>query len=119
MKRSIGIAAALVAIGGAALPALAATRYGSFTLRPGETQQISIGAAAQELRVCNDATSAGRISVTVGTNEPRLLRPGLCYDYDIGDRIVATNQGDGPAFGTYGLSYGAIHDHPMHFRFHH
>ena len=116
MKPSSGIAVALLAVGVAALPALAATQYGSFTLRPGETQQISIGAAAQELRVCNDATSAGRIAVTVGTNDPRLLRPGFCADNVIGDTIVASNQGDGQAFGTYGLSYGQ--NRSKHFRFH-
>jgi hypothetical protein len=117
MKRSTGIAIALIGAGVAALPALAATEWGSFSLRPGETQQISVGPAARELRVCNDANSTGHIAVTVGTHEPRLLRPGFCGE-DIGDMIVASNPGDGPAFGTYGLSYGSIRDRPTHFRFH-
>jgi hypothetical protein len=114
MKRSTSVAAVLFAVGVAALPALAATQYGSFRLRPGETQVISIPASAVETRVCNDATSAGRIAVTVGGNEPRLLRPGFCAD-EIGDKIIASNQGDGPALGTYGRSYGLNNNR---FRFH-
>jgi hypothetical protein len=117
MRPSSGIAVALLALGITALPAFA-SQWGTFTLQPRETQMIRIDASAVELRVCNDTTSKGRIAVTVGGNDTRLLRPGFCAE-DIGDRILASNQGDGPAFGTYGLSYGSIRDRPTHFRSHH
>jgi hypothetical protein len=116
MRPSTGVAVALLTLGVTALPAFA-SQWGSFTLQPRETQMIRIDPSAVQLRVCNDATSKGRMAVTVGGNDTRLLRPGLCTE-DIGDRILASNQGDGPAFGTYGPSYGQNRDHPKHFRMH-
>src|SRR5262249_118500 len=79
---------------GAPPPPASPSQWGRFPLQPRETQMIRIDPSAVQLRVCNDATSKGLIAVTVGGNDTRLLRPGLCAE-DIGDRILASNEGDG------------------------
>jgi hypothetical protein len=63
----------------AAPPALA-MNHGTFSLRPGESRQFTIGSTYFSLRVCNDIASAGPIAITVGGHEPRTLAPGLCTE---------------------------------------
>jgi hypothetical protein len=92
---------ATVAIGTylAAPPALA-INHGSFSLRPGESRQFTIGSTYFSLRVCNDVASAGPIAITVGAHESRTLAPGLCTEQS-GDLIGVRNLSDGIAMGVF------------------
>ncbi|MEA2779307.1 MAG: hypothetical protein QOK29_851 [Rhodospirillaceae bacterium] len=81
-----------------------AGEFGSFTLKPGETQQIRIGSTYRTLRVCNDAGSAGSILVTIDDHNPHHLAAGVCAE-DLGDAFVVVNQSSGPAHGTYRPMY--------------
>jgi hypothetical protein len=83
----------------AALPALA-TDHGSFSLRPGESRQITVGSTYFSLRVCNDIASAGPIAVTVGAHESRTLAPGLCTEQS-GDFVGLRNLSGGIAMGVF------------------
>jgi hypothetical protein len=98
MTRMTGLMAVLFATGGPAAEAAAAD-FGNVSLNPGETQRISTG-SGRGLHVCNNFESAGTIDVVISSHAPQKLPPGLCLD-DIGDVIVATNQGGGPATLTY------------------
>jgi hypothetical protein len=101
--RLTGLAGAVVAIGLFANQALAADS-GNFSLKPGETKEIWIGATARELRICNDIASGGPIGITLGGHSSLVLGPGQCA-YEMGDRILATNQGDNPAMGTWRATF--------------
>jgi hypothetical protein len=83
----------------AALPAIA-INHGSFSLRPGESQQFTIGSTYFSLRVCNDIASAGPISITIGGHEPRMLAPGLCTEQS-GDLVGVRNLSSGMAMGVF------------------
>ena len=109
MKRLAGVIGAAIGVGLLAPQALAA-EGGNFSLKPGEAKQIVIAATARELRICNDVASGGRMSVVLGSHTPLMLGPGTCAD-DMGDRILATNQGDSPATGTWRAIYAPSGDH--------
>ena len=104
MRKIAGIAGILM-IGGLTATQANAQNYGSFFLKPGETQRLGATAAPLELRVCNDYGSGGTLSVAVGAHEPLTVRPGLCI-YDLTGVIIATNEGSGMATGTWGFSQG-------------
>jgi hypothetical protein len=77
-----------------------AINHGSFSLRPGESRQFTIGTTYISLRVCNDIASAGAVAVTVGARDPRTLAPGLCMEQS-GDLIEIRNLADGIATGVF------------------
>ena len=86
------------------LPQALAADNGSFFLRSKEAQLIVIGTTARELRICNDVASGGPIGITLDGHSPLVLRPGQCT-YEMGDRILAANQGDSPAMGTWRATF--------------
>jgi hypothetical protein len=79
-------------IGGQAV----AVEFGSVTLQAGETQTIHIGATARRMRACNELFSAGPIVITIGSNIPHSLSPGVCAE-DIGDRMIIQSRASGLA----------------------
>ena len=97
--RLAGVVGAIVGIG-LFTPQAMAAGSGNFSLKPREAKEIWIGATALELRICNDIASGGAIGITLGGHSPLVLGPGQCT-YETGDRILATNQGDSPAVGTW------------------
>jgi hypothetical protein len=101
--RLAGVVGAVVGIGLLAPQAMAAAS-GNFSLKPKEAKEIWIGATARELRICNDIASGGPIGITLGGHSPLVLGPGQCT-YEMGDRILATNQGDNPAMGTWRATF--------------
>jgi hypothetical protein len=101
--RLAGVVGAIVGIGLFA-PQVMAAASGSFSLKPREAKEVWIGAAARELRICNDVASGGPIGITLDGHGPLVLRPGQCT-YEMGDRILAANQGDNPAMGTWRATF--------------
>jgi hypothetical protein len=95
-----------------ASPASSANNFGQLTLQAGETQTRSIFGFGgyQSVRVCNDATSAANVKVTIRPRDPQLLQPGMCTE-NAGDQIEFVSQGAGPALVSYypapGGGYGA------------
>jgi hypothetical protein len=81
-------------------PPAVAINHGSFLLRPGESQQFTIGSTYFSLRLCNDIASAGPIEITIGGHEPRTLAPGLCAEQS-GDLVGVRNQSSGMAMGVF------------------
>jgi hypothetical protein len=101
--RLVGFVGAVGGIGLLAPQAMAAAS-GNFSLKPKEAKEIWIGATARELRICNDIASGGPIGITLGGHSPLELGPGQCT-YEMSDRILATNQGDNPAMGTWRATF--------------
>jgi hypothetical protein len=96
---SVGLLA--VALGAVAV----AQEFDSFTLAPGETRRVEIGANYIDLRVCNDLTSASAVLATIEPREPELLQPGKCTE-DRGGGIEFRNRGNGLAIVTYRRVFG-------------
>jgi hypothetical protein len=109
MMRLAGVLGAAVGVALFATDTMA-LQNGAFLLKPQETKQIVVETTARELRICNDISSGGAIGVILGLHNPLMLQPGSCAD-DMGDRILATNQGDSAATGTWRTSYIPNGDH--------
>ena len=94
-------------------PALA-RNFGQVTLKPGETQTVSIFGFGgyQSVRVCNDATSTANVKVTIRPRDPQLLQPGMCTQ-NTGDQIEFVNQGSGPAMVSYNPAPGGGYGNGM------
>jgi len=103
--RLAGVIGAVVGVSLFAPHALAAGN-GEFSLKSKETRLIVLGTTARELRICNDAASGSPIGITLGGRGPVVLQPGGCAD-DIGDRILATNEGSAAAMGTWRTYYSS------------
>ncbi len=88
-------------------PALA-RNFGSVSLKPGETQTVSIFGFGgyQRVRVCNDVQSVSNVKVTIRPRDARVLQPGLCTE-DSGDQIEFINQGSGQALVEYNAAPGS------------
>jgi hypothetical protein len=74
--------------------------FGAVTLGMGESRTVSIGPTFRDLRVCNDATSAGEVVVKIGSSWDRRLSPGRCAQ-DRGNMIALRNGIRGTAKITY------------------
>lgn len=81
-------------------PPASASDFGSFSLAPGEQRSVFIGTIYRDIRVCNDARSAGSFKVTIGDHEAYSLGPGICRG-DSGDRIALRNDSGAAATGIY------------------
>ncbi len=94
-------------------PALA-RNFGQVTLKPGETQTVSIFGFGgyQSVRVCNDATSTANVKVTIRPRDPQLLQPGMCTQ-NTGDQIEFVNQGSGQALISYNPAPGGGYGNGM------
>ena len=106
LNTAIVAVALLIATAGPA----AAAQFGSVTLKPGESQKISLfgGSGYKRFRVCNNAESVSSVSVTIQPRDPRVLQPSLCTE-DNGYELDLENQGSGPATITfYPVSQGGF-----------
>ena len=77
-----------------------AQTFGTVTLKPGETRQISIGPTFRDMRVCNDLKSTGSVIIKVGSSFERTLRVGQCAQ-DRGNMIFFRNLAPGITRVTY------------------
>jgi hypothetical protein len=107
-RRRAGIAAG-AAVGVALLAGCAASgpsnsEFGSFTLQPGETRRVETGHIYRNMRVCNEAGSAGAITATIDDHQLRELQAGVCAE-DLGNSVLVHNQSNGVARGTYRTIY--------------
>jgi hypothetical protein len=78
--------------------------FGTFTLQPGETRKIETGHIYRNMRVCNEAGSAGPIAATIDDHQLRELQAGVCAE-DLGNSVLVHNQSSGVARGTYRTIY--------------
>ena len=81
--------------------------FGNVTLQSGEARTVSIGPTFRDLRVCNDAKSAGSVKVTIGSSWQRTLIPGQCAQ-DRGNMIAFQNG----IRGIGRITYRALADPP-------
>ncbi len=107
MKESHLISALLLAIALAGIraprPALAQD-FGSFSLKPGETRQIRIGATYRTIRLCNDSESTGELEAMIGDSGTHRLAPGICVE-DTGASLALHNLSNGTVSGIYRRVY--------------
>ncbi len=104
MPRSVMAVLGLASALGAGLTGLRAdpvTRFGAFTLAPGESRTVYIGPPFGNVRLCNDVGSAGALEAVIGDHEPVTLAPGICNDRYNGDRIALRNLSSGAVTGIY------------------
>ena len=92
------VALAFAAVTLRTVPAFA-TVAGAARLGPDQSRQVSLPPPFRWLRVCNDSTSMGTVTVTIGTQASRLLLPGWCVENRGGD-VGIKNDHAGPALVT-------------------
>ena len=99
IRRShLAVFALAVTIAGPA--AAGAAEFGSFTLKPGESQTIRTGSTYRQLKVCNDTQSAGQLDAIIGASDVIHLAPGICAEWS-GDTIQLRNVSNGTVTGIY------------------
>jgi hypothetical protein len=103
MSRGSSIIVFALSLGAGVVSALscAASRFGSFSLAPDESNTILIDPPYGYVRLCNDVGSAGTLEAVIDGHEPVTLAPGICYDRDNGDRIALHNLSSGTVTGIY------------------
>jgi hypothetical protein len=107
-RRQAGIAAgavvAVALLAGCAGSGPSGGEFGTFALQPRETRNIETGHIYRNMRVCNDAGSAGPIAATIDDHQLRELQAGVCAE-DLGNSLLVHNQSSGVAHGTYRTIY--------------
>lgn len=81
-------------------PQASATVGGAARLAADETRQVSISPGYRWLRVCNDTSSAGTVTVNIGDQAGRVLLPGWCAQSP-GGSLAIKNDHAGSALITY------------------
>jgi len=76
-----------------------ATVAGAARLAADQSKHVSLTPPFRWLRVCNDTSSAGTVTVTIGTQASRILLPGWCTENRGGD-VGIKNGHAGPALVT-------------------
>ena len=76
-----------------------ATVAGAARLAADQSKHVSLTPPFRWLRVCNDTSSAGTVTVTIGTQASRILLPGWCAENRGGD-VGIKNGHAGPALVT-------------------
>jgi hypothetical protein len=82
-----------------ATPAFA-TGGGAARLAADESRQVSLSPTYRWLRICNDTSSAGAVTVTIGDQASQILMPGWCAENRAGS-LAIKNDHAGPALVTY------------------
>jgi hypothetical protein len=82
------------------VPPAFATVGGGARLAADESRQVSLSPTYRWLRVCNDISSAGAVTVTIGDQESRILMPGWCAENRAGS-LAIKNDHAGPALVTF------------------
>jgi len=80
-------------------PPAFATVAAAARLQADQSKQVSLTPPFRWLRVCNDSTSAGTVTVTIGTQGSRILLPGWCAE-NRGGNVGIKNSHAGPALVT-------------------
>jgi hypothetical protein len=107
-----GIATIAGLLAGCGAPGQQTTgEFGTVSLKAGETRQVQTGYVYRNMRVCNDAESAGSISATIDDHVPHELLPGVCAE-DLGNSVLLVNHGSSLARVTY----RPIYDIPLPLR---
>ena len=97
---SVAFAAVTLVAAPVFAPPAFATVGGAARLAANETTQVSISPGYRWLRVCNDTSSAGTVTVNIGDQAGRILLPGWCAQ-NPGGSLAIKNDKAGPAFVTY------------------
>ena len=81
------------------IPPAFATVAGAARLKADQSTKVSLTPPFRWLRVCNDSSSVGTVTVTIGTQASRILLPGWCTENRGGD-VGIKNGHAGPALVT-------------------
>ena len=98
LLRPLAAALTIAAVTLVAPPAFA-TVAAAARLEADQSKQVSLTPPFRWLRVCNDSTSAGTVTVTIVTQASRILLPGWCAENRGGD-VGIKNSHAGPALVT-------------------
>ena len=93
---------AIVVLGGTSLLSSSAhaSPTGLVNLGPGESRQVWLGPTYLWLRVCNNVSSAGTVTVTIDNRDSRVLSAGLCVE-ESGGTIYLRHDRGGQAVINY------------------
>ena len=80
-------------------PPAFATVAGAARLKADQSTKVSLTPPFRWLRVCNDSSSVGTVTVTIGTQASRILLPGWCAE-NRGGNVGIKNSHAGPALVT-------------------
>jgi hypothetical protein len=89
----------LLAAGLTAGPAFA-QQAGRVNLTAAESRRVWLGPTYWRLRVCNDSSSKGTVTVTIDSRDSEVLAPGYCTE-NSGGSIDLRNDPAGPAAIIY------------------
>ena len=78
---------------------------GAVNLTAGEGKQLWLGSTYYWLRVCNDTTSKGAVTVIIDSHDSQVLAPGICTE-NAGGSLDLRNYRDGLALITYRSIFG-------------
>jgi hypothetical protein len=78
---------------------------GAVNLAAGEARQVWLGATYSWLRVCNDTTSKGAVTVGIDSHDSQVLAPGICTE-NAGGSLDLKNDRAGYALITYRSIFG-------------
>jgi hypothetical protein len=78
---------------------------GAVDLAAGEARQVWLGPTYWWLRVCNDTTSKGAVTVRIDSHDSQVLAPGICTE-NSGGSIDLRNDRGGHALITYRSIFG-------------
>jgi hypothetical protein len=95
MAAGLGFAAVMLLV-----PPAFATVAGVVRLAADESRQLSLDPPDRWIRVCNETSSAGTVTVTIGEQKSQILLPGWCAE-NRADSLAIKNDHAGPALITY------------------
>jgi hypothetical protein len=95
MAAGLGFAAVMLLV-----PSAFATVAGVVRLTADESRQLSLDPPDRWIRVCNEMSSAGTVTVTIGEQKSQILLPGWCAE-NRADSLAIKNDHAGPALITY------------------
>jgi hypothetical protein len=78
---------------------------GAVNLAAGEARQVWLGPSYSWLRVCNDTTSKGAVTVSIDSHDSQVLAPGICTENAGGSLDLRSDRG-GYALITYRSIFG-------------
>ena len=95
MAAGLGFAAVMLLV-----PPAFATVAGVVRLAADESRQLSLDPPDRWIRVCNETSSVGTVTVTIGEQKSQILLPGWCAE-NRADSLAIKNDHAGPALITY------------------
>jgi hypothetical protein len=103
--RNMVLAGLLVSAATLVMTQASAAPAGALNLAAGEARQVWLGSTYWWLRVCNDTTSKGSVTVGIDSHDSQVLAPGICTE-NAGGSLDLKNDRGGLALITYRSIFG-------------